>query len=317
MPYDSNVDPINYRQWISERVYSVRQAVSNWTKWRPVDVTLTTAGTAQNLYAITVDTPTANSVTNPSFETGTTSWTAVGSAIAQDATQFRTGANSLSINPDNAAAGEGAFFSLGTYPQSRPLTISAYGRRAAGGPTGGQDFRVELRDSAGTTTLATGNTVNLSTTWTRSVATVPPAGGGGTGDRGVLRLYVVTATNHNIDFFIDSIQAEIQGSVTDYVDGSLGLESFWLGTAHASMSQRFRSIGLITGYRLYNTRDIYITFDDVTASSTTGELVRAATDFHSEHPVAITSRISFINAVTGETPRVFGSLWGTPDNEDS
>ena len=315
MPYSTERDPYNYRQWIRERTYTVKQSVQNWTVFRPVDVTLTTAGTSQNLYSISQNIPTTNLITNPSFETNTTGWTVTGATIAQSADFAVNGTQSGLVNPDNAAAGEGVYFDPGQYPGSRPLAFSASIRMAAGAG----NARLEIRRTP--YTIASdilGNSVNATdnTQFTRLSIAIPP-GRIPDNTNQAIRLYIVTQTNHNINFYIDSVQAETQPFVSPYADGAVGLDHFWLGTAHASESQRFRSIGMITGYRLYTTRDIYIAFDDYTASSTTGELIRAGSDFWSEHPVAVTTRISFVNAVTGELPRVYGSLWGTPDFEDS
>lgn len=321
MPYRSDLDPRLYRQWDRERAYTVRQSVHNWTVYRPVDVTLATPGTAQNLYRITSDLPTTNFVTNPSFEVDTTGWTAVGSVIATSAVQARNGTNSLLIDPANTVAGEGAFFLLGGWPgkdlesRSTPLAISAYFRSTAIAG-GGIDARIEIRNDVGTLIRA-GNTVAIDNTqWLRSTVILAP-NDVAPRQTAQIRIYGVTVTQHNTNFYMDSVQAESYDFVSDYADGSLGLEHFWRGTVNASESFRRRSIGLITGYRLFTTRDIYVVFDDYTASSTTGEFIRAGTDFHSEHPVAITRRINFVNAIAGETPRIFGSLWGTPDVENS
>ena len=112
MPYSTERDPRNYKQWVRERYYSVRQGVQPFTVSRPIDVTLTVAGTAQNLYAISNLIPITNLVTNPSAETADppTGWVAVGAAtvLSRSAAQARNGTNSLLVNPDVAAAGNGA-----------------------------------------------------------------------------------------------------------------------------------------------------------------------------------------------------------------
>lgn len=302
----------NHQAW--EITPSTRQSYHVWNKYAPVDVTLTTAGTAQNLINIaTVDDPTINIATNPSFETGTppTGYTAVGSALAQSAAvTARNGSFSLEINPDNAANGEGAYWaspSLGGTGDANSqlyLVASAFFRDAAGS---GDDVRVAIRDTSGTLITA-GNTLDLTTTFTRSfaAAALNPTSA-------VYRVYFETAAQHNTTFYVDSFQAEVsrQSHPTAYCDGSLGLNYEWLasGTAHASVSRRRKGVFIIRGFSLHFTRDTYIAFDH-TATSSTGIYMRAGSDWTNPFPVHIQRNISFLNVNTGELPRVWGTVWG-------
>ena len=198
MPSDQNaIDAINW-----ELDSSTKSSVHLYTKYVPVDVTLTTAGTAQNI--ITIGTtagagdanPTVNLATNPSFETANppTGYTATGSAIAQSAVQFRTGLNSIQVTPNNAAAGEGFYWTTPSQASSldkpRFITVSAYFRSAAGSAN---TCRIEIRSADGVTTHATGNAVALAANWTdpaqRSVARFQLTGTGV-----AYRIYFVTAT---------------------------------------------------------------------------------------------------------------------------
>ena len=293
---------------------STRSSTTLWTKHSPVDVTLTTAGTAQNLISISANpaSPTVNLATNPSFETGAppTGYTATGATLTQSAVVARNATNSMLINPDNLAAGEGAFwtadFNLGSTGENKGLHLvaSAYFRDNA---ASGNNARLLIADSTGVT-LATGNTVTFSdaATWYRSFISYPLVQTGA-----IYRVYFVTVTNHNTNFYVDSFQAEISrnSTPTDYTDGSLGINYEWFGTANASMSRRRAGLVAIRGFNLHTTRDVYISYDH-TASSTTGVFRRAGTDWSIDHPVNIMRNISFVNVNVGELPRVYGEIWG-------
>lgn len=215
----------------------------------------------------------------------------------------------MEINPDNAAAGEGFYWttdSLGSTRDgaaSRYLVVSCFFARASGS---GDDARIEIRDAAGTTTHATGNTVTLGTTFTRSTAVFPLTTTGV-----AYRIYGVTVTQHNTTFYAEHFQIEIrkESNVTTYCDGRQGLYYEWDGTADASPSRRRAGLVAIRGYTLHNDRNCYIAFDQ-TASSTIGERKLAGTDFWNDHPVHVRSNINFINELSGETPRIFGGIWG-------
>lgn len=311
--------PGNVQEW--EDYLSTRRSIHATTKYAPVDVTLSTAGTAENLFLASTALPTVNITTNPSFETADppTSYTAAGSTLTSSTTVARSGTDSASINPDNSAAGEGIYWAVPEVAgkpdnaQSMYLVVSAYFNDNAGSS---DDARIEIRDSAGTTTHATGNTVTLAASWQRSTARfllpITPA---------AYRIYLVTVTQHNTTFFADDLQVEVRqdGNVTDYCDGAAGINYEWFGTAHASESRRRPEVHVIRGYDLHVTKDVYLAFNN-TASSTTGIFLRAGSDFSNDWPLYLTTgkpessgnRISFINAVTGETPRIWGTVWGIP-----
>lgn len=290
---------------------STRTSVALWTKYLPADVTLTTPQTAQNLISISNIRPTRNIATNPSFETGAppTGYTASGAALSQSAVVARNGTNSMLINPDNAAAGEGFYWTtpvLGGHGDGITyVVVSAYFNDNAGS---GNGARIIIANTAGTA-LSTGNTVTLAASWQRSFAALQltPAGA-------AYRIYGVTATQHDTNFYADGFQVEIfrgGGTPTDYCDGSLGLNYEWEGTAHASTSIRRGGLVAVRGFDLHFTRDTYISFDR-TASTTDGGSIfmRAGTDWSPEHPIHFNDNISFINSISGEQPRVWGAVWG-------
>jgi hypothetical protein len=309
MPYDLHAENSNYLGW--ELDPSTRQNTHIWTKWAPVDVTLTTAGTAQTLFSASTERPTVNIATNPSFETGTppTGYTAVGATLAQSSTVAYTATNSMSVDPDNSAAGEGFYWDTpvlaGRADSNNAfwLVASAYFQDNA---DVGRTARIEIRDAAGTTTHISGNEITLSSSWQRSIAAfqLPIAGV-------AYRIYFVTSTSASDEvFYVDGFQLELKHSstATTYCDGAQGLNYEWDSTAHASTSRRRIGLVSIRGYHLYVTRNCYLAFDH-TASSTLGRRILAGTDIWTDFPIEADS-ISFINENSGELPRIFGEILG-------
>mgnify|MGYP001570683338 FL=1 len=289
---------------------STRDNTYIWTKGNPVDVTLAVAGTAQNLIAISDEKPTVNLVTNPSFETGDppTGYTASGATLTRSSTVARSGTYSLSINPDNGAAGEGGYWTTETLARGdvdHPLIMvaSVY---LQDNVNSGNGARIVVADSSGVT-LANGNSVVLSAAWQRSSAFYLMSAGA------TYRIYISTVLQHNTTFYADNLQNELlfQSTPTAYCDGATGLYNEWEDTAHASRSRRLQGLVSIRGYTLHNTRDIYLA-ESRTASTTDGgsRFVRAGTDFWEDFPVDIQDNLSFVNAVAGENPRVFGVIRG-------
>jgi len=303
-----NLDPRYFKQWPIEDVPSTRESLRPLTKHYPIDSTLAVSGTAENLYTVSPGVPTVNLITNPSAETADppTGFTASGSAISQSAVVAYSGSNSMLINPDNAAAGEGAYWSLGSFPPRTPLVCSAYFQDNV---NSGDTARIQVQDDAGNV-IANGNTIVLSNAWQRSIATISehtiqqPT---------TLRVYFVTVAQHNTNFYVDGMQAEVRDSVSAYCDGSLGIYHEWDGTANASTSRRFRGPEQIREYTFHTTGDIYLAFDRVADRTATnqqdrGMYIRAGSDFWSNHSIEIWERISFCNVQVGETPRIFGWL---------
>jgi hypothetical protein len=309
MPY--NLDPSGALFW--EDNPSTRQSSHLWTKWSPVDVTLAVAGTAENLFSRNTEVPTVNIATNPSMETGTTpptSYTAVGATVTKSATVANSGTNSMSIDPDNSVAGEGAYFITPSLSGHSPdpnqlfnLVASAYFQDNA---DSSNTVNIEIKDTTGVTTHASGTELTLTSSWQRTTAMfqLPNTGA-------IYRIYFVTSTSASDPvFYVDDFQLELSKSsvASTYCDGAQGINYEWDGTAHASTSRRRLGLVSIRGYKLYTTHDCYVSLDN-TASSTTGELVKAGTSFWTDFPIEA-NYISILNAVSGETPRVYGSIYG-------
>ncbi len=399
MAFNSMLDGRSWKSW--EQDPSTRESLRLFIKSKPIDVTLTTPGTAQDLISVSPGVATVNLVTNPACETSDppTGYTAVRSAaLAQNAVYYQYGANSLEITPPNAARGEGAYWNLGSIPNTVPLSCSAYFRR---GGAGSGNVRIELVASSVTSLLegtisnariAIGTTAALGGSWVRStlvslenrqcivfhmtaasaaftedetitgttsgatavVRTVDTLGhvlvcdtivgsfscdankvatetitGTDSGSTATLKqieritlldntlhLYFVTNTQIATVFYVTNVQAEIQPMVTTYCDGDMGHGTFWDGTAHASTSRRWQGMSSIRSMRLHATRDCYIAYDRTASNDTTvnaedrGEYIRAGTDFGENHPIYLDDKISFINVLSGEQPRLYGRVDG-------
>ena len=192
----------DHRGW--EVDSSTRQSVHSYTKYDPFREALST--TASTLKTLSQGEIATNRVTNPGVEgTDVGMFTATGSAISRDTGQADTGAASLSVNPDNSAAGEGFYWDSPTIPFSTsPLHITIQctvrGASASGAIT------MTLRDSAGTSTHATGGSDDLTTSFARQTAqyTVPALTDGAS-----YRLYVVSTAQHNITFNVDNIMLSL------------------------------------------------------------------------------------------------------------
>jgi len=286
---------------------STRESLHLWNKYIPINKTLAVAGTAEDLSnSTTPDEATVNLVTNPSFETGSppTGFVASGATLASTQNSPRTGSDEIQITPNNAAANEGFYWStpkMGAGGATVYLVASIYVR----GSVAAGNAVIQIRDSSGTL-LVEGTPVSLTASYQRiSVRYVLPA------VAAAYRIYVVTNTQNGSIIRGDDMQVEVKknGNVTAYCDGSLGVNYEWIGTANASESRRRRPLSFIRGFRLRTSLAAYFSFD-VTASSTTGIPIAAATTWeHFGHPLHF-QRISFLNQVAGEVPVVTGVIWG-------
>jgi len=127
--------------------------------------------------------------------------------------------------------------------------------------------------------------------------------------------FVLSATSNGADFYADGWQAEALPEVTTYCDGAQGYLHWWDGTADASTSRRWRKLSSIRSYRFHVTKDCYVHYNqDANINGTNaedrGEYIPANTDFGEDHPIHLDAKISFVNAVDTEQPRVYGVIWG-------
>ena len=296
------------REW--EVDYSTRQSAHPYTKYFPFRQALST--TAATLVTAGQGEVAVNWVTNPRIEAAdVTMFVVAGSAVARDTGQQALGTASLLVNPANSASGEGVYWQSPTLPfdvDPQHITVQVEHR----GASAASAVKLEIRNAAGTTVLATSGSSDLATSWTRITAsyTVPAST-----TAAAYRLYVTTATQHNINFYLDKIMFEVRedtNAVSTYVDGASGLNYEWSGTANASTSRKRAGITIIRGVTIKNesgtSAEIAYVALDTTATATTGIPVLAGATFDNTWPLGFTDKVSIVSA--SGTPTVSGVIWG-------
>lgn len=203
-------------------------------------------------WSVVVPIARTNLITNPSFETGTTSWTAIGSSIARSTTQQYHGAYSLAITP-TATTTDGVRYDTVSLTSGTTYAYSAKMRGVAG-----------LKYSLGieTTGGVALNTVTFTATgrWQWIV-------GYYTETSSTTRRVCARKAGHAsvAIFYLDGVQVEAIASgelVSTYIDGDqLGLMPnqlpaayVWNGTPHASTSARSgqtRAGGMVIPFKKY------------------------------------------------------------------
>lgn len=176
-----------------------------------------------------------NLVTNPSFETGTTGWTAYGGAsVAQSSVQALYGTYSMLAVTSGASQGIQGTTSGLTTSATYVLSCWVYLEIARSVSLHATD---NIDKDHGTTTVAVPAGV-----WTRITRQF-------TTDTHTTVVYQITA-NGATSLFVDAVQIESRFYPTPYCDGSLGGYNAsgawaasgnghsWTGTAHASISVR-------------------------------------------------------------------------------
>ena len=307
---------IMHDEWASWEIDpSTRTSTHPFTKYYPFKVTLSSADTAEDLFTVARGDAAVNLVTNPRVEAAdVTQFVATGSTRSRSTSQQDTGAASLLVNPDNAASGEGIYteVSVGGGNGQQPVVLT--GQATVRGAAGTNAVQIIITDSDDTT-VATGNTVNLSTSFQQLQVKyeIPPLTAANK-----LRIKIITTTQHTTDFYIDKFHNEIRngGGYSTYTDGSQGRNFSWFGTADASMSRKRVDSVVIRGIRLHTSHDIWLAFD-CTASSSTGIWVGDPAAglpnsgfFETTFPVDFRKNVSFVNGTGSETPVVYGVVWG-------
>ena len=298
----------DYRGW--EQDSSTRQSVHAYTKYHPFSEATST--TAETLKTVAAGEIAANWETNPRVESSTiTMFTATGSAISRDTGQQSVGAASLLANPANSDAGEGWYWEspqipFSVNPQHLSVQLEHRGASASGA------VKLEIRDAAGTSVLATSGSSSLATSWTRVTAAYTIAGSTAAAK---YRLYLTTQAQHNINFYADKIMFEVREdttAVSTYVDGATGINYEWTGTANASTSIKRPDMTVVKGIYVKNQSGtaadiVYVAFN-TTATSTTGIPVRGGEEFYSNWPLDFTGYVSVVAAQN--TPTISGVIWG-------
>jgi len=302
---------------------TVRESVATPVKFAPINKTLATTNTAEDLITLESNAPPAmNLVTNPSIETAGTppsGFTAVGSAATRVTTTPRTGTYSMSVNTDNSAVGEGVYFEISNIPPGN-YGCSAYLRRSGGGTV-----RVSASSDGGTT-FTHGNTVTMADNWTGRSSVIHKVGIG----ESSIRLYILTPTQQNITFLVDDVQVEPAwnavrigysprdpnppaATISTFVDPRSERFSRFLGTTDASASIREPDLSEIHHLSIYASHDTYIDFDRAVAIRTAtplGYYLTAGIDYRINLDKIIKSKVSFVNASGSETPLVIGYATG-------
>jgi len=301
---------------------TVRESVGTLSKFIPINVTLASANTAEDLINLESPLlPALNLVSNPSMEVGTppTGWTASGSTMTRQTTTPRTGTYSMRCVSANAAAYEGAYYSVTGLPRGF-YSCSAYVRRSGGGTVIGR------ATSDGGTTFSDSPVITMANDWTGRVAVNHKI----TTDNATLSFYVVTNTTQNVTFLVDDAQIEpawayVMGMaggtsdpnppealVTTFVDPNIERFSRWMGTTDASVSVREPAMTEIHDIYLYSlTNDALIDFNRTAQrSGPIGFLLKAgvANAINIRHIVK--HNISVINSTGGETCNVIGYVRG-------
>lgn len=145
---------------------------------------------------------------NPSIETDTTGYAAIGSAISKDAVEYHKGTKSLKTITDNAAIEEG--FKRTVTAESAANTEYTFSVYLKGSGT------VILRFYDDVTEEQDGSVITLSETWTRYSLT-KTFGAAST----VRELQVVTDVKQSITFYTDALQHELGAIATEYTENKI------------------------------------------------------------------------------------------------
>ena len=289
---------------------STRQSVHPYTKYKPFRSATST--TAANLTSVARGETATNWVTNPRIEaTDIGIFTASGSAISRSTAQQSVGAASLLVNPANSANHEGFYWEspkipFSVNPQYLSVQVEHRGASASGA------VKIEIKDTTSTVQHAVSASSDLATSWTRITTTYAIPGSTASA---AYRLYVTTAGQHNINYYVDKIMFEVREdttAVSTYVDGSSGINYEWTGTANASSSIKRADAEVIRGIKITNESStsaeiVYVAFD-TTATTSTGIPVFAGATLETNYPLDFRNNVSVI-AAQG-TPTVSGVIWG-------
>lgn len=302
----ANIRHTDHTEW--EVDPSTRQSVHAYTKYTPFAISTST--TAVDLLSVSKGEIATNLVTNPRIEdSDVTMYTATGSTVARDTGQQALGAASLLVDPANAAAGEGFYWVTPSLPFSvHTQYISAQIEHRGASASG--NVKLEIRNAAGTTVLATSGSDDLAASWRRITVAYGVAGSTASTS---YRVYVTTNTQHNINFYVDKIMFEVRedtAAVSTYLDGASGINYAWDNTAHASASKKRPAMTVIRGLKLVNDTGsvaVHVAFD-TTATVTSGIKVNGGETFETNWPIDFRKNVSVV-AASG-TPAIHGVIWG-------
>jgi hypothetical protein len=199
------------------------------------------------LWEIVIPEAGTNLITNPSFETNTTGWSADGTnTIAQSTAQSRFGAYSaLCTYQDDTDLAR--YDDIVLTAAAHTFSVYVY----LGSTWDGGAIQLAFENFAGgSVTTATTTTTTLGS-WVRLQATYTPVGGDLTGD---LVVQAASAPTAGRFIYIDGAMCQALSYVTTYIDGDQDGCS-WSGTAHGSTSTR--SATSRAGGRVRDLKDDY------------------------------------------------------------
>lgn len=199
----------------------------------------TQTGDGQFPHAVVFDRAVTNYLTNPSFEVNTSGWNVVGTA-SLSAGNFGgavAGQNALEIQIPTGAASHGAESAYAVASSGQTWCFAPYVLTS-----GGQKLRIHLQFQNGSGTPLQTETLEFS----------PPVAGVSSMERrhvtavapGTTERVVCAITNDGKDqgafvIYADACQLELGvDAPSAYVDGTLGPDYSWSGTAHSSTSSR-------------------------------------------------------------------------------
>ncbi len=166
---------------------------------------------------------TTNLVTNPSFEVDLSGWSTVNGGTWTRETGGYYG--SYCLKGATTSSAQSKVFTITGATPGATITVSAWAKADVG------SARFYIADSGYVNTVYSASV--SSSEWTRITASKTVAADG-----------VVKIVLHSLpsggtaEVYFDAVQAEENGYVTPYCDGSLGAGHSWSGTAHASTSSR-------------------------------------------------------------------------------
>ncbi|HOU13457.1 MAG TPA: carbohydrate binding domain-containing protein [Anaerolineae bacterium] len=212
---------------------------TSWTSTRGQMATISgafhqTAGPWIGTRGLVVEISTTNLCTNPSFETGTSGWTASGTTLSQSSYFSVVGSNSGKLVATAADS-----FAYGDFVSNPPAgtTYTLTGWVRGDSTTIGKTMRFTLREQGGASGAQDSYTdVVLTGSWQKFkvTRTIDKA------DRTALQAILARNSGSTVGDtrYVDSIQLEATAYATSYCDGSLGSGYTWTGTPHASTSVR-------------------------------------------------------------------------------
>ncbi len=182
--------------------------------------------TSLNLWQVIIPKATTNLVSNPSFEVGTTGYTAVAAGtLSQSSEQQAIGLYSGKYVP-TSNTGDGLYYAL-TLTANTPYTFSISVFGADDVP-----YMIYLYDATGTAILGSPVAFTGDGTWRRQVVTAE------TGANTSSRIYIIKDGSASTDaFYIDAVQVEGKGYATTFCDGDQD-GCLWIAGAGTSTSSR-------------------------------------------------------------------------------